>query len=114
MATLLLFYAAPNYFQEGKVQAALSISKSRVAKATVKNSEVRNEIFASELAAARSLLPGEFAPLEVGVGAAPCSGSKGRGGKAVTEVVAGTCSYCIKTATLVRIADQLIDPQDRS
>lgn len=131
IAALLLFNVALSYLQEGKARAALLILKSKLCvKATVKRDRVWTQIPAPELtpgdvvklelgslvpADARiiegailldqSMLTGESAPVEVGVGAVAYSGAIGRRGEAIAEVVAtGARSYYGKTAELVRVA----------
>ena len=131
IAALLLFNVALSYFQEGRAQAALSILKSRLSvRATVKRDGDWKEIPASELAPGdivklelgsltpadariiegsilldQSMLTGESAPVEIGVGAVAYAGAIGRRGEAVAEVVAtGARSYYGKTAELVRVA----------
>ena len=131
IAALLLFNVALSYFQEGKAQAALSILKLRLSvRATVKRDGAWKEVPAPELAPGdvvklelgslvpadarviegsilldQSMLTGESAPVEVGVGVTAYAGAIGRRGEAVAEVVAtGARSYYGKTAELVRVA----------
>lgn len=131
IAALLLFNVALSYFQEGKARAALALLKSKLSiRATVKRDGVWREIPAPELvpgdlvklelgslvpADARvvegsilldqSMLTGESAPVEIGVGAVAYAGAVGRRGEAVAVVAAtGARSYFGKTAELVRVA----------